>query len=138
MLVFILNEASARPQIASERWRRENEKLVDRNTSRTLTLVKVNHGGRANNQGASECQGPQFGEALVSHSTYLEFDIQTFELGHNLWHASVTRTDGRPIVLQSMPFEKIEIGFAWSSPIAALEDAKRFIDRLVRRLSERT
>jgi hypothetical protein len=72
----------------------------------------------------------------VSRSTYLDFDIQTFELGHNLWHASITRTDSRPIVLQSFPFQKMEVGFAWPTPIAALEDAKQFIDRLLTRLRE--
>jgi len=75
-----------------------------------------------------------FEETPVSRSTYLNFDIQTFELGHNQWHASVTRTDGRPMILQSVPFQKMEVGFAWPTPIAALEDAKQFIDELVARI----
>jgi hypothetical protein len=36
-----------------------------------------------------------------------------------------------PMILQSVPFQKMEAGFAWPTPIAALEDAKQFIDALV-------
>jgi hypothetical protein len=67
----------------------------------------------------------------MPHSTYLEFDIQTVELGRGLWHASICRIDGNPIFLQQMPFQKVEVGVAWPTSIAAANDAIQFIDRLV-------
>jgi hypothetical protein len=66
----------------------------------------------------------------MPQSTDLDFDIQTVELGRDLWHASVRRTDGTPIFLQKMPFEKMEVGMAWPTSIAATDDAKQFINRL--------
>jgi len=74
----------------------------------------------------------------MSRTTYLEFDIQTMELGLDLWHASVCRADGNPIFLQEVPFNKIEVGMAWPTSIAACNDAMRFIDRLISRLKNQS
>ena len=70
----------------------------------------------------------------MPHSTYLDFDIQTVELGRGQWHASVRRTDGTPIFLQTVAFQKLEVGVAWPSSIAASNDAVQFIDRLISEL----
>ena len=67
----------------------------------------------------------------MPHRTYLDFDIQTVELGRGLWHASICRIDGDPIFLQKVPFQKVELGVAWPTSIAATNDAVQFIDRHV-------
>ena len=70
----------------------------------------------------------------MPQSTYLDFDIQTVELGRGLWHASIRRVDGNPIFLQRVPFQKMEVGVAWSTPADASDDAMQFIDRLISKL----
>jgi hypothetical protein len=58
------------------------------------------------------------------------FAIETFEAGRGLWHARIRRTDRKPVVIDGVLFPAIEVGFAWSDPEAAIEDAKNQIDRL--------
>jgi hypothetical protein len=58
------------------------------------------------------------------------FAIETFEAGRGLWHARIRRTDRKPVVIDGVLFAAIEVGFAWSDPEAAIEDAKNQIDRL--------
>jgi hypothetical protein len=58
------------------------------------------------------------------------FAIETFEVGRGLWHARIRRTDRKPVVIDGVLFPAIEVGFAWSDPEAAIEDAKNQIDRL--------
>jgi hypothetical protein len=58
------------------------------------------------------------------------FAIETFEAGRGLWHARIRRADRKPVVIDGVLFPAIEVGFAWSDPEAAIEDAKNQIDRL--------
>jgi hypothetical protein len=68
--------------------------------------------------------------------TYLDFEIETFELGADLWHACFRNIDrSRPIMIDGLELGKVHVGVAWPTSEAALVDARAFIDRLVRRLS---
>jgi hypothetical protein len=64
--------------------------------------------------------------------TYDGFAIETFEAGKGLWHARITRADLKPVTIDGVLFSALEVGFAWSSPDAAVADAKTQIDRLNR------
>jgi hypothetical protein len=67
-------------------------------------------------------------------STYLNFEIETFELGSNLWHACIRNVDrSRPIVIDGVEFGTMHVGIAFPTPGAALVDACAFVDRMVRR-----
>jgi hypothetical protein len=61
------------------------------------------------------------------------FRIETFEAGKGLWHARIRRADQKPVVIDDVLFSALEVGFAWSSPDAAVADAKTQIDHLNRR-----
>jgi len=64
---------------------------------------------------------------------YGDFEIESFEAGHGLWHARIRRADLKPVIIDGVPFSALEVGFAWSNPDAAIADAKSHIDRLNRR-----
>jgi hypothetical protein len=64
---------------------------------------------------------------------YDEFAIETFEAGRGLWHARIRRVDLRPVVIDGVSFPTLEVGFAWSSPDAAVVDAKAQIEWLNQR-----
>jgi hypothetical protein len=64
---------------------------------------------------------------------YDGFAIETFEAGRGLWHARIRRADLKPVVIDGVSFSTLEVGFAWSSPDAAITDAKTQIDWLNRR-----
>jgi hypothetical protein len=66
---------------------------------------------------------------------YGEYDIEPFEAGRGLWHARIRRADQAPIVIDGHDFPSLEVGFAWSDPKAAVDDAKRHIDRFRHRWS---
>jgi hypothetical protein len=61
---------------------------------------------------------------------YDGFAIETFEAGKGLWHARIKRADLDPIVIDGVLFPTLEVGFAWSSPDAAVADAKTQINWL--------
>jgi hypothetical protein len=67
-----------------------------------------------------------------SHDGY---DIELFEAGRGLWHTRIRRADLAPIVISGHPFPKLEVGFAWSDPDAAIADARSHIDRFKSRWS---
>ncbi len=60
---------------------------------------------------------------------YREYDIEPFEAGRDLWHARIRRADRGPLVIGGHPFALLEVGFAWPSPEAAIDDAKHHIDQ---------
>ena len=64
---------------------------------------------------------------------YDGFQIESFEAGRGLWHARIRRADQEPIVIDGVLFSTLEVGFAWSSPDAAVADAKTQIDHLNQR-----
>ncbi len=55
---------------------------------------------------------------------YDGFLIMTFEAGRSLWHAKIRRADLKPVIIDGVSFPELEVGFAWSDPDAAIEDAK--------------
>ena len=59
---------------------------------------------------------------------YQEYEIESFEVGRELWHARTRRADRGPLVIDGHAFPAIEVGFAWPSPDAAVDDAKHHID----------
>jgi hypothetical protein len=61
---------------------------------------------------------------------YDGFTIEPFEAGTGLWHARIRRTDRKPVIMDGVSFAVLEVGFAWSDPIAAIADAAVQIDRL--------
>jgi hypothetical protein len=65
--------------------------------------------------------------------SYDGFDIESFEAGRGLWHARIKRADLSPVAIDGVLFSTLEVGFAWSDPDAAIEDAKAHIDRFRRR-----
>jgi hypothetical protein len=64
---------------------------------------------------------------------YDGFQIVTFEAGRGLWHARIRRADFKPVIIDGVSFPELEVGFAWSNPDAAIEDAKTRIDYLNQR-----
>jgi hypothetical protein len=64
---------------------------------------------------------------------YHGFLIMTFEAGRSLWHAKIRRADLKPVIIDGVSFPELEVGFAWSNPDAAIEDAKTRIDYLNQR-----
>ena len=60
---------------------------------------------------------------------YGDFEIQSFEAGGGQWHARIQRADLEPVVIDGLSFPRLEMGFAWSNPDAAIADAKAHIDR---------
>jgi hypothetical protein len=60
---------------------------------------------------------------------YEGYDIESFEAGKGLWHARIKRADLKPLLIDGALFPKVEIGFAWPDPDAAIADAKKHIDR---------
>jgi hypothetical protein len=62
--------------------------------------------------------------------TYREFEIEAFEVGRGQWHARFRRTDRAPAVIDGIEFEVLNVGFAWSTDDAALNDAQHVIDRM--------
>ena len=64
---------------------------------------------------------------------YNGFQIETFEAGRGLWHASIRRADLQPVIIDGVSFPELEVGFAWSSADAAVADAKTRIDYLNQR-----
>jgi hypothetical protein len=64
---------------------------------------------------------------------YDGFHIESFEAGKGLWHARIRRADLQPVIIDGVVFSSLEVGFAWSSPDAAVTDAKSQIDYLKRR-----
>jgi hypothetical protein len=66
---------------------------------------------------------------------YDGFTIESFEAGRGLWHARIRRADLQPVVLDGVSFASLEVGFAWSSPEAAISDARAQIDHLNRRVA---
>jgi hypothetical protein len=67
-------------------------------------------------------------------SSYLYFEIQTFEVGRGLWHARFRRVDRKPISIDGIPLEAFDVGMAWPTREAALADARECIDRMIGRL----
>jgi hypothetical protein len=66
-------------------------------------------------------------------STYLDFEIETFELGPDQWHACFRNMDrSRLIIIDAI---ELDVGVAWPTSHAALVDARAFIDGMVRRLN---
>jgi hypothetical protein len=41
-----------------------------------------------------------------------------------LWHVRIRRADLKPVIIDAVLFSALEVGFAWSSPDAAIADAK--------------
>ena len=60
---------------------------------------------------------------------YGEYDIESFEMGRGQWHARIRRADERPVLINGTPFPTLHVGFAWATAEAAVEDARRHIDR---------
>jgi hypothetical protein len=67
----------------------------------------------------------------VTMGVYGNFEIETFELGSNLWHAGVRNIDrSHPIVIDEVTFAALHVGIAWPTSAAALVDARAFTDRM--------
>ena len=60
---------------------------------------------------------------------YDGFDIESFEAGRGLWHARIKRADQEPVVIDGLPFDALEVGFAWPDRDEAIAHAKTQIDR---------
>src|SRR4051812_42133324 len=64
---------------------------------------------------------------------YLDFEIEAFEIGRGQWHARFRRIDRKAMFLDGISMDKVELGFAWTEPEAALADARSCIDRMIAR-----
>jgi hypothetical protein len=64
---------------------------------------------------------------------YLGFIVETFEVGRNLWHARVRRSDRTSFVIDGVILHDLDVGIAWPSADSAFQDACEFIDRMMRR-----
>ena len=65
-------------------------------------------------------------------SDYGGYKIECFEIGKGLWHARIRRADLKPVILDGVLLAALEVGFAWSSPDAAIADARLQIDKFER------
>jgi hypothetical protein len=66
-------------------------------------------------------------------SGYLDFEIEAVEIGRGQWHARFHRIDRKPMFVDGSAMERVEVGFAWPGPEAALADARHCIDRMIAR-----
>jgi len=73
----------------------------------------------------------EFGRCIMT--VYREFEISAFEIGGSQWHARFRRIDGKAMFLDGVSMERVELGFAWPAPEAALADARKCIDRMIAR-----
>jgi hypothetical protein len=64
---------------------------------------------------------------------YGDYQIECLEIGKGLWHARIRRADLKPVMLDGVLLPTLEMGFAWSSPDAAIADARTQIDKFTRR-----
>jgi hypothetical protein len=64
---------------------------------------------------------------------YDGFDIESFEVGRDLWHARIRRADMKPVVIDGVSFATLELGFAWPNADAAITDAMSHIDHFGQR-----
>jgi hypothetical protein len=64
---------------------------------------------------------------------YDGFDIESFEVGQNLWHARIRRADLQPVMIDDVSFPVLELGFAWPNADAAINDAMSHIDHFGQR-----
>jgi hypothetical protein len=62
------------------------------------------------------------------------FEIETFEIGRGQWHARFRRVDGKPISIDGISLEVLNVGVAWPIPGAAMADAREYIDHMIGRL----
>ncbi len=69
-------------------------------------------------------------ELETAKYTYLDFEIETFEIGPNQWHVRFRRNDDQPIVMDGMSFATSDVGLSWPTLDAALADACQHIDRM--------
>jgi len=67
----------------------------------------------------------------MPHASDGIFQVETFEMGTDLWHARVLRCDHQPVIFDGELFEFLHIGMSWPNAQAAHEDAKSFIDRMI-------
>ena len=64
-------------------------------------------------------------------NTYREFEIETFQLGSEQWHACFRPIDrSKPIVIDGVALGVVKVGIAWPTSDAALIDARSFIERM--------
>jgi len=69
-------------------------------------------------------------------STYHDFEIETFELGRDQWHACFRPVDrSKPIMIDGVALGVVNVGFAWPTSDAALKDAMSYIDQMIGRKS---
>jgi hypothetical protein len=67
---------------------------------------------------------------MLHTSEYRNFEIESFEAGKGLWHARFRCSDLEPLLIDGIPLDSIEVGFAWPNPQSAIVDAIFQIDRL--------
>jgi hypothetical protein len=72
---------------------------------------------------------------MISH--HHDYSIESFEAGRGLWHARIRRADQAPIIINGYAFPSLEVGFAWNDSDAAIDDARRHIDRFSHRWERR-
>jgi hypothetical protein len=67
-------------------------------------------------------------------SVYRDFEIETFQLGRNQWHACFRPIDrSKAIEIDGITLGVVNLGFAWPTPDAALKDAQSYIERMASR-----
>ena len=67
-------------------------------------------------------------------SVYREFEIETFQLGRDQWHACFRPIDrSKAIVIDGITLGVVNLGFAWPTRDAALKDAQSYIERMAGR-----
>jgi len=64
---------------------------------------------------------------MICH--YDGFNIESFEAGTGLWHATIRRSDLSLIAIDGVLFPALQLGFAWPNSDAAVADATKRIDQ---------
>jgi hypothetical protein len=70
---------------------------------------------------------------MICH--YDGFDIESFEAGTGLWHATIRRSDLSLIAIDGVLFPALQLGFAWPNSDAAIADATMRIDQFRQRFA---
>lgn len=67
----------------------------------------------------------------MAEHTYGDFTVEIFEASRDQWLARVRRSDRGSFVIDGVILPDLDVRFSWRTSDSALQDACRFIDRMI-------